>query len=75
MNKILTKLKAFLAMLVPFMNTAKVQDRAEDVVIGTLRTLAKQSTNKIDDRLVEAVVKAIDNKSYMTVIRKFKDKK
>tara|TARA_R100000544_G_scaffold34420_1_gene21186 strand:- start:338 stop:511 length:174 start_codon:yes stop_codon:yes gene_type:complete len=46
--------------------------KLEDLVIDLLVKLAKRSDNKIDDRLVEAVVAAIENKSYLQVIKKFK---
>lgn len=74
MKDFLKKLKAFLAKLLPFINVQKVQDRMEDEVVEKLREIAAKSDNKVDDRLVEAVTTAIENGSYMTVIRKFKDK-
>ena len=46
--------------------------KLEDLVIDLLVKLAKRSDNKIDDRLGEAVVAAIENKSYLQVIKKFK---
>lgn len=46
--------------------------RAEKMVIKYLRKLALQSTNKVDDRLVEAVVAAIEDRSYLTILRKRK---
>lgn len=45
--------------------------KTEDLVVDLLTELAKRSDNKIDDRLVEAVAGAIQNKSYMTLIKKF----
>lgn len=46
--------------------------KTEDLVVDLLRELAKRSDNKIDDRLVEAVAGAIQDKSYMTIIKHFK---
>lgn len=46
--------------------------KTEDLVVDLLRQLAKRSDNKIDDRLVEAVAGAIQDRSYMTIIKKFK---
>jgi len=46
--------------------------KTEDLVVDLLTELALRSDNKVDDRLVEAVVEAIRNKSYMTAIKNFK---
>lgn len=46
--------------------------KTEDLVVDLLRQLAKRSDNKIDDRLVEAVAGAVQDKSYMTIIKQFK---
>lgn len=44
----------------------------EKLVIKYLRELAAKSDNKVDDRLVEMVVTAINNGSYVTYMKKIK---
>lgn len=44
----------------------------EKLVIKYLRELAQRSDNKVDDRLVEMVIAAINNGSYITYLKKAK---
>ena len=43
--------------------------KVEDLVIDLLTQLAQRTDNKIDDRLVEAVAAAIENRSYLQIIK------
>jgi len=43
--------------------------RAEKIAVKYLRKLAKQTDNKVDDRLVKALVASIQNKEYMHFFR------
>lgn len=47
-----------------------IRKAAKEVLRG-LRRLAKRTDNKVDDRLIQAVEAALDNKSYMTAVKNF----
>ena len=71
LKEIFSKIVAFIKKILPFVNAEAIQDKAEEKVVEELRRLAAKSDNKVDDRLVEAVAGAINNGSYMTIIKRF----
>lgn len=49
--------------------------KVEDLVIDLLRGMAKQTTNRIDDQLVDLVIEAIQNKDWTKLAAKIVNKK